>query len=238
MRSDSLSVRQVLSNESIDSLNTASQMTQISSQILKRLQLTPNPDNSSYRESPQNIRSCSATFGGNSTQQRFNTATEALQLKQKWHLQKRTKSDVKGLSKLQENVISPGPALCPLTAGRSQWHTHARPSSSLGNHVQPISCHRKGVGVLHHWQNHHCKHRPWHIPRIGQLLWLSSVGRVRGSIPGSTTGHKNETHKGTPFYSHPGSSQRICSLVWAMAKGQLHDLGKVYMGHLHLERNS
>lgn len=47
----------------------------------------------------------------------------------------------------------------------------------------------------------------------GQLLWLSSVGRVRGSVPGSITGHKNETHKGTHFYSHPGGSQRIHSLV-------------------------
>lgn len=127
MRSDSLSVRQVLSNESIDSLNTAAQMTQISSQILKRLQLTPNPDNSSYRESPQNIRSCSATFGRNSTQQRFNTATEALQLKQKWHLQKRTKSDAKGLSKLQENVISPMPS--PLsTDSKMQLVAHSRQS--------------------------------------------------------------------------------------------------------------
>ena len=31
----------------------------------------------------------------------------ALLLKEKWHLQKRTKSDVKGLSKQQENVIFP-----------------------------------------------------------------------------------------------------------------------------------
>ena len=28
----------------------------------------------------------------------------------------------------------------------------------------------------------------------GQLSWLSSGGRVKGSVPGSITGHKNETH--------------------------------------------